>query len=255
LAARRLDAGHYGSSITGAKADAPDRFARYQYDWRSVNHRSSFPVRGFAAGIDASTIMGPDVPSKSRTKPAGERRDDLMNAAERLFIEHGVAATTVEQITSGAGVAKGSFYLHFTAKEDVVAGLRLRFADRIGDTIASAVGRVAEDDWSARLAAWVTGCAEGYAAFAPLHDTIFHDVPPPTRAGLADNPLIDDLTRLLVAGDAAGAWRLDDARFTAIFLFNALHGVILDPTEYGGSDELDRRVVDHCFRLVGLPKD
>ena len=42
-----------------------------------------------------------------RTKPPEQRRDDLMNAAQRLFLDLGVSATTVEQITSGAGVAKG----------------------------------------------------------------------------------------------------------------------------------------------------
>ncbi|RZL59932.1 MAG: TetR/AcrR family transcriptional regulator [Sphingomonas sp.] len=197
--------------------------------------------------------MGPDVPSKPRTKPADERRDDLMNAAERLFLDHGVAATTIEQITSGAGVAKGSFYLHFTAKEDVVAALRLRFAERVGGIITSAVDRVAADDSRGRLAAWLIACAQGYATFASLHDMVFHDVPPPTHAGLADNPLIDGLTQLLAAGDAAGAWRLEDPRFTAVFLFNALHGVILDAGRYGGSAALARRIVDHGFRLVGLP--
>jgi hypothetical protein len=123
----------------------------------------------------------------------------------------------------------------------------------VGGTITDTVDRVAAGDWSGRLAAWLTGCAQGYAAFAALHEMVFHDVPPPTRAGLADNPLIDGLTKLLAAGGAAGAWRLDDPRFTAIFLFNALHGVILDAGRYGGSEALTRRIVDHGFRLVGLP--
>jgi hypothetical protein len=76
---------------------------------------------------------------------------------------------------------------------------------------------------------------------------------PPTHAGLADNSLIDGLTQLLAGGDAAGAWRLEEPRFTAVFLFNALHGVILDASRYGGSAALARRIVDHGFRLVGLP--
>jgi AcrR family transcriptional regulator len=240
-----------GSSIIGAIKPAPEK-PNYRYDWWSVNMPSSSLAVSFAAGIIACTIMGADVASKPRTKPADQRRDDLMNAAERLFLDQGVAATTIEQITSGAGVAKGSFYLHFTAKEDVVAALRLRFAERVGGIITSAVDRVATDDWGDRLAAWLTACAEGYATFATLHDMVFRDVPPPTNAGLADNPLIDGLTQLLAAGDAAGAWRLEDPRFTAIFLFNALHGVILDAGRYGGSDALARRIVDHGFRLVGL---
>jgi AcrR family transcriptional regulator len=36
-----------------------------------------------------------------------------MDSALRLFLEQGVAPTTIEQITAGASVAKGTFYLHF----------------------------------------------------------------------------------------------------------------------------------------------
>ena len=54
-----------------------------------------------------------------RTKPPDERRAELMDAALRLFIEQGVAPTTIEQITVGASVAKGTFYLHFSSKDDV----------------------------------------------------------------------------------------------------------------------------------------
>ena len=48
------------------------------------------------------------VKTGSRTKPSEERRADLMDAALRLFMEHGVAPTTIEQITAGASVAKGT---------------------------------------------------------------------------------------------------------------------------------------------------
>ncbi len=124
-----------------------------------------------------------------------------MNAAERLFLDQGVASTTIEQITAGAGVAKGSFYLHFSSKEDVVGGLRQRFVATLLDTIKAAVERRADGDWSGKLAAWAAACGRGYAASARLHEIVFHDVPPPSLDGLADNILIDDLTRLLADGD------------------------------------------------------
>ena len=175
-----------------------------------------------------------------------------MNAAERLFIDQGVASTTIEQITTGAGVAKGSFYLHFSAKEDVVDGLRQRFVDTLLHTIRAAVERQADGDWSGKLAAWATACGRGYAASARLHDIVFTDVPPPTQDGLADNVLIDHLAQVLVDGGAAKAWAIDDARFTAVFLFNALHGVILDAAKKGLADAIEPKIVAHCFRLVGL---
>ena len=54
-----------------------------------------------------------------------------MDAAEKLFLEQGVAPTTVEQITDGAGVAKGTFYLYFSSKEDILSALGDRFGDHV----------------------------------------------------------------------------------------------------------------------------
>jgi hypothetical protein len=39
---------------------------------------------------------------------------------------------------------------------------------------------------------------------------------------------VDQLAELLADGNAAGAWQVQKPRFVAIFLFNALHGVVND---------------------------
>ena len=43
---------------------------------------------------------------------------DLLRAAELVFAERGLDAAKVEEITERAGHSKGSFYLHFSSKED-----------------------------------------------------------------------------------------------------------------------------------------
>lgn len=57
---------------------------------------------------------------------------ELLRAAEAEFTEHGLAAAKVEDITSRAGVSKGSFYLHWDSKEEcwqqVVDGFLVRLA-------------------------------------------------------------------------------------------------------------------------------
>lgn len=53
-----------------------------------------------------------------------EAQRAIINAGLRLFAEQGFGATTVDQITSAAGVAKGTFYYYFKTKEDLaLAGL------------------------------------------------------------------------------------------------------------------------------------
>lgn len=54
-----------------------------------------------------------------RERQKAETRESLYRAALSLFAERGLAATTVEDITKAAGVAKGTFFLHFPAKEQV----------------------------------------------------------------------------------------------------------------------------------------
>jgi AcrR family transcriptional regulator len=192
---------------------------------------------------------------KPRTKPSAERREDLMNAAERLFLAQGVATTTIEQITAGAEVAKGSFYLHFASKERVVDALRDRFVDRILARVRTMVERQPETAWDERLAAWVAGFVGAYLDFSRLHAIVFSDMAPPTPDGLTDNPLVDDLAALLAAGGDAVGEDSEDPRFTAVFLFNALHGVVLDAMMKAPAIDrtaLERRAVAHSFRVVGL---
>jgi len=46
--------------------------------------------------------------------------DKLLKAAKTEFSKKGFSRTTVEDITNRAGVAKGTFYIYFDAKEDTV---------------------------------------------------------------------------------------------------------------------------------------
>lgn len=87
---------------------------------------------------------------------------------------------------------------------------------------------------------------------------LFHEAPAPTREGLIDNRIIDHLTRLLKAGTDAGAWSIDDARFTAVFLFGGMHGIVDDA--YVKAKRIARgRVIKRlqriCFRTAGLRCD
>ncbi len=194
--------------------------------------------------------------SRPRTKPPEERRDELMRAARRLFLEKGVASTTIEQITSRADVAKGTFYLYFSSKEDVLAALGDRYGEELLVGIKAAIAEKPDEDWQEKLAAWARASVSGYLDSIRLHDILFYGSRPHTREGLVDNVVIDHLFDLLRAGADAGAWSIDDARFTAVFLFSGLHGVVDDA--HTKAKRINRTRLAHrlerlCFRAVGLP--
>jgi AcrR family transcriptional regulator len=50
--------------------------------------------------------------------PDRRAKSELLRAAESVFVEHGLTASKVEDITARAGVSKGAFYLHFESKDD-----------------------------------------------------------------------------------------------------------------------------------------
>jgi AcrR family transcriptional regulator len=176
-----------------------------------------------------------------------------MLAAERLFLDKGVEHTTIEEITQGAAVSKGAFYLHFSSKADVIEALRTRFVQNLLNGIVEEVGKQGVSDWNGKLTAWAKACAEGYLNASPLHNLVFAVAPPPSREGLTSNVLIDDLVGLLVAGGREGAWSLADPAFTAMFLFNALHGVVnQDSVGENGADRarLLGNIEENVRRLV-----
>ncbi len=72
-----------------------------------------------------------------------DTRARLFTAAVRLFAEHGYADTTVDKIVRKAGVAKGTFFIHFATKDAVVTELvrnQIRIARDARD-LALAQGR------------------------------------------------------------------------------------------------------------------
>lgn len=55
-----------------------------------------------------------------RTKAdAGETRQSIIDAAERLFFANGVAVTSLEQIAAEAGVTRGAIYWYFANKTEL----------------------------------------------------------------------------------------------------------------------------------------
>jgi AcrR family transcriptional regulator len=190
-----------------------------------------------------------------RTKPPNERRADLVDAALRLFLEQGVAPTTIEQITAGASVAKGTFYLHFSSKDDVLAALHERFVQGLLAVIEAAVSQSAQHDWRGKLEAWAAASIEGYLDALPLHDVVFHEFQPHSREDHGDNVLVDHLGALLSAGAEAGAWKVEDSRFTAVFLFHGFHAIVDDALAREkrlNRARLARKLTAIFFQTVGL---
>ena len=54
---------------------------------------------------------------------ADERPQELLEAALAVFVERGFAAARLEEVAKRAGVSKGTVYLYFSSKEDLLKAL------------------------------------------------------------------------------------------------------------------------------------
>ena len=73
-----------------------------------------------------------------------EKRRALLDAAYELFLERGTAKTSVEDITSRAKVAKGTFYLYFQDKGAVMQALLGRVSYQLLSDACTAVEQQTE---------------------------------------------------------------------------------------------------------------
>ena len=186
----------------------------------------------------------------TRTKPAGQRRAELLAAGRALFLAKGVAATSLEDITQRAGVSKGLFYLYFPSKEDLVLALQEQFSRDVAARMRAAAQ--AEADWRARLDACVKAGFECYRELHDLHEVLFHHAHPPRRhPGAVPAPGPAATTRvigeMLAAGTAAGAFDVADPEATAVLCYASMHAFDLGFRDRGGPD--DARLIGAAQQL------
>lgn len=70
---------------------------------------------------------------KAQDDPRG-RREEFINAAQKLFQENGVVQTTVNAIVKEANVAKGLFYYYFNSKDDVIEAVSQKYSQQLRET-------------------------------------------------------------------------------------------------------------------------
>lgn len=65
------------------------------------------------------------------TARPGSRREDLLAAAARRFVDVGLRRTTMEDIAREAGAGKATLYRHFANKSDLIDALLVREGERL----------------------------------------------------------------------------------------------------------------------------
>ena len=152
--------------------------------------------------------------------PRASRRDDqtretkrrLIGAAIGLLAEVGWRATTVERIVARAGVAKGTFFVHFKTKEAIVLSLvqaqvgaasaardaMLADGGTAVDALRAATLTLSRAVLIASLESREVGSATD-AVFMQLHARMLEDAEEALGQGLLEGPDAETVASLLMA--------------------------------------------------------
>ncbi len=143
------------------------------------------------------------------TSQGAERKQQLLDAAARLFAEQGYAATRVVDIVDAAGVAKGLFYWYFDNKEALFRELATEIRRRLRrqqaaamDPAAPALTRLLQ-----ATVASVRFMAEN-APFFSLLEVEGRSVSDVLRQGTEQH--LHDVAQIIVEGQADGTVTTDD---------------------------------------------
>ena len=90
---------------------------------------------------DQSVINMNSLDTAHRRRRKDARPQELLEAALAVFVEKGFSATRIDEVAQRAGVSKGTLYLYYTSKEDLLkAVIAEHLSDRIAEGGAMAAG-------------------------------------------------------------------------------------------------------------------
>src|SRR5512140_961015 len=75
--------------------------------------------------------------SQPKLQRQSDRRDDILEAAERCFVRSGFHQTSMQDICAEAGMSAGNLYRYFPSKEAIIAGICERNRAEAADSFLS----------------------------------------------------------------------------------------------------------------------
>jgi TetR/AcrR family transcriptional regulator, transcriptional repressor for nem operon len=183
-----------------------------------------------------------------RRQPPDVRREQILDAAQQVLLRRGPDAATMAEVADAASLAKGTVYLYFASKAELLAGLRARYFERLTAVLADPPGarRGAPPTAAVRIEGLVAAFYDFALANHELHHVLFHE------RGLSEHGTFarahDAVAELIAAGAAGGELDVPDPALATDFVLHGLHGILVAATHRPRSHR--RRVVDGVTRLV-----
>lgn len=189
-------------------------------------------------------------------KEAKERKNEILDVAERLFETRGFDHTSTNDILEETGIARGTLYYHFKSKEELLDAMVERMTERL---IVRAKEIAARKD--VPVLQRFTRMMLALHAGGSIDQEILEQVHKPQNALMhqkIQQQLLTEITPLLVAlieeGTAQGICRTEYPWEVAEMTFLYANVVFDDLAEYGTEDK-QRKIeafIHNLERLLGM---
>ncbi|HKS10911.1 MAG TPA: TetR/AcrR family transcriptional regulator [Pyrinomonadaceae bacterium] len=176
-------------------------------------------------------------------------RESILDATDRLLARFGYRKMTVEDIAAEAGIGKGTIYLHFSSKEEVVLSHVDRIVDRLKQQHLTVIARskhTALERIRQMLLARVLFRFDSIQHYTQSLNDLLAALRPGLLARRARyfEEEAQIFTEVLADGRASGEFEIEDGLATARALLEATNGLLpysLSTTELGEREEVERR--------------
>ena len=175
--------------------------------------------------------------AERRAREKVQRRQEILDAAREEFFERGFHTPTVDDVATRAQVSKGTIYLYFASKEEILAHLLIEGLEQLVDRL--------EDIYSAQVSSSpetiLRALASEYLAFAQENRSYFRLIMAFDRGRFEESishelyqEVLDQslsglgiLARSIEHGLAQGEFHVEDAWLAAGAAWAAMNGVMV----------------------------
>ena len=175
-------------------------------------------------------------------------KDAILDATDRLLARFGYKKMTVEDIAVEVGIGKGTIYLHFTSKEEIVLSHVDRIVERVKERLREIAGSdaPAEERLRSMLLTRVLYRFDSIQHYTQSLNDLLAALRPGlmARRALYFEAEAQIFAELLIAGRETGDFECQDEKATARALLQATNGLLpysLSTAELGAREEVEQR--------------
>lgn len=181
--------------------------------------------------------------------PKESVRESILDATDRLLARFGYRKMTVEDIAAEAGIGKGTIYLHFSSKEEVVLSHVDRIVDRLKQQHLAVIARskhTALERIRQMLLARVLFRFDSIQHYTQSLNDLLAALRPGLLARRARyfEEEAQIFAEVLAEGRASGEFEIENEMAAARALLEATNGLLpysLSTNELGEREEVERR--------------